>query len=247
MKHSSFRNRLNAARRRRKANQEESGTTVVEGALVFALFFGLVLAVIEFGLFFLFWSTGRNAASESAHEAAVVGSNSSADYVALKSVRKQLNDIGGRLDYFIIYRAKGIKDTVPQSCLDAAEAGKSTGGPNAPHGVFSGGGSTSVETFDWFGSVRPDVACNIYYRRNLDLIPDNENAFVYNPDPAALAATPSLDRNWPGGFRTDWITGPVDYVGIYIQARYYTATGIVPSRIVKHRAIVQIEPKRANR
>jgi hypothetical protein len=233
--------------KRKHDRTSENGAAVTEGALVFLLFFGLILAVIEFGVFFMFWSTGRNAASESAHEAAVVGADSAADFATLRAARTQLNQIGGRLDYFIIYRASSIREEVPAECLAAAEAGKNNLSATAPHGYFqTKDGQTSVEAFDWRTTDRPKIACNVYYRRNVSLaVPNGEAPFRYNVDD--VATTPSLDRFWPGGFRTDWITGPVDYVGIYIQTRYTTLTGIVPSRVVKHRAIVQIEPKRGSR
>jgi Flp pilus assembly protein TadG len=228
----------------REGREREDGAALVEGALVFGIFMSIVLALIEFGIFFMHWSTGRNASSEGAHELAIAGRSSTADYSGIRAVKKQLNTLGGKIDYMIVYRAKNIKDSVPAQCLTAAEAGKSGTDAQAPHGVFvAPDGSPTPETFDWVNK-RATIACNIYYQRNVDLVPASMGAFIY--DRNTVNTNPSLDRYWPGGFRTDWMNGPVDYVGFYMQTTYESVTGIIPTRKVKHNTIIQIEPRRAN-
>jgi Flp pilus assembly protein TadG len=235
-------------RRERRSTPEESGTTVVEGALVFGIFMTLVLAIVEFGNFFLFWSTGRNAASEGGHDLAIAGSAVGADYEAMRQVKSRLNRLGNNVDYVIVYRAKNVNEKVPLECIAQAEANRTVSDPNPqllPTGYFRAGASTDPNTFNWLGNVRPDVACNVYYPRNLSLIPGHKEAFTHNP--STTATTPSLDKFWPGNYRTDWISGPVDYGAVYIQTRYDSLTGIIPTRKVAHRAVVQIEPKKSTR
>lgn len=205
---------------------------------------GIVLALIEFGIFFMHWSTGRNASSEAAHEIAVAGRSSTADYSAIKAVKSQLNNLGGKLDYIIVYRAKNIKDSVPAECLAEAEAGVYGTDASEPHGVFvAPDGSPTPEDFDWVND-RATIACNIYYKRNVALVPASMGSFIY--DRNTVDTNPSLDRFWPGGFRTDWMNGPVDYVGFYMQTQYDSVTGVIPDRKVRHNTVIQIEPRRAN-
>jgi Flp pilus assembly protein TadG len=224
--------------------RQESGAAVVEGALVFGIFMMIILALIEFGFFFIFWSTGRNGASEAAHEVAIGGKANFADYSALYASRNQLKRTGKALEFIIIYRAKNIKDVVPPACVAAAVAGSSSPA-TTPVGVFDPGSMAgNPETFPWKTAV-PAVACNIYYSRSIDLIPDQKLAFDYS----VLKATngnPGLSRFWPSIQRRDSLNGPVDFVGIYIRSTYNSLTGIVPTRKVNHNAIVQIEPRSTN-
>jgi TadE-like protein len=228
---------------------DERGAAVVEGALVFGIFVMLIFGLMEFGLFFMFWSTGRNGTSEVAHEVAVAGRSNLADYSGLMSVRSQARTLKGRLRYIVVFRADSIKAPIPPECLAEAES-KITDGSAAttPHGYFFGEASgDTVETFNW-DQKRPKVACNIYYPKNIELLPTGKNSFIYERPCAtncpAIAVLPSLDKFWPGGLRTDWINGPVDYVGVYTSTQYTSVTGIISSRKVTHLSKIQIEPRR---
>jgi TadE-like protein len=238
--------RSRARRKAARRTRSESGAAVVEGAMIFGLFFFLLFAIIEFGLFFMSWNTGRNAATEAAHQAAIVGKASDADYAALLAVRGNLERLGPEFDYMIVFRANGIKDQVPQACVAAAEAGRGVTDPFVPTGVFQfsdGTGPKTVETFNWSDNPRPEVACNVYYRRHLTL-PDG--AFRYDRDNVdKVPSEPSLDRFWPGGFRVDRMNGPVDFLGIHIATTYGTATGLLSNRRFVHTSIIQIESRRA--
>jgi hypothetical protein len=236
-----------AGQRLGRRKQEESGAVAVEGALVFGIFALLIFGIIEFGLFFMFWSTGRSATTEAAHELGVNGTEALADRNALFEVRNQLRRIENNIEYVIVYRAQTILDPVPNKCIEAAELGKidPDQDPTKPHGYFKAGAETDPRSFDWADAeVRPDVACNVYFTRNLQILDDNPEAFITNlnePD------GDGLDAFWPSSKRTDWITGPVDYGVVYVKTTYKTVSGIVPTRSVTHRAVVQIEPKKANR
>jgi hypothetical protein len=234
---------------RSENKRSEIGAAIVEGALVFGIFVMIIFAIIEFGFFFMFWSNGRNGASEAAHELAIAGKSNNSDYSGLYAARSQLKQAGGAMDYFIVYRAKNIKSTVPQQCLDAAESGRSA--PLlTPVGFFDPGianagkpieSATDGVGFPWDTAV-PNVACNIYYPRTLSLM-NEKDAFEYNLLKATTLNDPGLSRFWPSTRRRDSLNGPVDFVGVYIQTSYHSMTGIVPSRKVNHNAVVQIEPR----
>jgi TadE-like protein len=229
---------------KRVMKRSESGAAIVEGALVFGIFVMIIFAIIEFGFFFMFWSTGRNGASEAAHEIAIAGKANFADYAGLEAARTQLKRTGKSIDFIIIYRAKNIKDVVPPSCV--AEAVSKAGGSNlTPVGVFNPSPNAGTpETFPWKTAV-PAVACNIYYPSSLDLIPDGKLAFDYSSVKVA-AGTPGLSSFWPATKRRDSLNGPVDFAGLYIRCTYNSLTGIVPTRKVNHNAIVQLEPRSTN-
>jgi Flp pilus assembly protein TadG len=236
--------------RQRADAHAERGTAVVEGALVFGIFMSLILGVVEFGVFFMFWSTGRNAAAEGGHELAIGGSSVTSDYDTLRGMRSQLARMGDAVDYVIIYRAKNINSPVPAECITQAELGKVDTSPTAaftPYGVFQATGwGSDPAGFAWKGAVRPTIACNVYYPRNFAILKTNKAVFSTNLS-APVGSPQGLDKFWPGAARTDWITGPVDYAAIYIKTSYTTLTGIVATRSVTHRSVVPIEPKKSSR
>lgn len=223
--------------------EAENGSAVVEGAMIFGLFFFLIFAIIEFGMFFMAWTTGRNAATESAHEAAVAGADGRSDFYAMDAVRANLNRLGGSLDYLIVYRAKSIKATAPIECINEAESKRTVSATAQldPVGVFiDNNGGSNVELFNWSGSARPKVACNIYYRRHLALI---KESFGYDKLAIEAGNPPSADRYWPANKRIDKLIGPVDLLGIHVSQSYASTTGIIPSRRLNHDAVIQIESR----
>ncbi len=229
----------------RPDRQAEDGSAIVEGAMVFGLFFFLIFAIIEFGLFFVSWSTGRNAATEAAHEAAVSGTDSKADFSAINTVRNQLTQMRGSLDYVIIYRAKSITDRPPVECVNEAEAKRIVppGDELKPVGVFiDDAGLQNVEAFIWTDVPRPRVACNIYYARHLALV---DTDFGYNKAAIEGGSTPSADRFWPAPNRVDKLIGPVDLLGVQVSQTYKSATGMIPTRRLRHNSIIQIESRTA--
>jgi hypothetical protein len=239
--------RARAARRAKRS--DESGTTVVEGALIFSIFLMLVMAVLEFGFFFMFWSTGRSTVTEGGHELGIGGSSALSDYDALKGIRTPILRLGDKVNYIIVYRAKNISTPVPPECITAAEAGLADTSALAaftPYGYFSAPGESDPQNFNWFGPVRPSVACNVYFPRTYDILKTHKSSFITNLNPLP-GDVDGLDKFWPGAARTDWISGPIDYAGIYVNTTYRSMTGIIPSRTVSHRSIVPIEPKKSTR
>jgi Flp pilus assembly protein TadG len=243
---------------RRGLRDAERGATVVEAALVTPLFVFILFALVELGPLFQQWSTGKNAATEGGRMGATAGSSVTADWETFRELRNSLTKLGGNLDYAIIFRAGQIRDDVPQECIAAAEANRQTA-LTTPVGVFQADASSpvitdhtnhAVEDFDWNSGTPPRIACTVLYQRHFQGI-TSSIPFVY--DRAKVLATApdtpeySLNRFWPSQFRVDYLNGPQDYVGIYVQSRYYGPTGILKTRVLKNTSINQIEPKRASR
>lgn len=244
--------------RARWRSRREAGATMVEAALVTPLFMLIIFAVIELGPMFQQWSTGKYGANDAARAAAAGGSSVTADWDMFRVLRNSVTKLGGNLDYVIIYRAGGIDDDVPQACIDAAEAGR--GAPDSqPVGAFratvassviTDHTDTSVETFDWTAGTAPAIACWVLYQRQFQTITSSV-AFTYDKT-RVLAVAPdtpsySLNRFWPSQNRVDVLSGPQDYVGIYVQSQYFSPTGVVRQRTLRNTSISQIEPKRASR
>jgi TadE-like protein len=234
--------------KKRKAQQAESGAAIVEGALVFGLFIFLLLAMIEFGLYFMSWSSGRNATTEGAHKASISGRASEADYTAVRAMRQELKTIRGQLKYVIIFKAESVSDVVPPQCVAEAEAKQTDLLPvDKAHGVFlEASGVNDPDKFDWNSkTLRPTVACNIYYPNQIFDLPIG--AFIYTrPKLSSDPASTALDRFWPGQYRIDRMTGPVDFLGIYVSTKYTSATGLLGTRPIDHSATIQIESRSVN-
>jgi TadE-like protein len=233
---------------RRKQHNEESGAAIVEGALVFGLFMFIILALIEFGLYFMSWSTGRNATTEGAHHAAVSGRSADADYGALHAMREQLKSSNG-VRFVIIYHANTVSDKVPSECLAEAEARINDNVLTKAHGVFTEpSGVNDPDTYDWNDRTqRPLIACNIYYPYQIMAAnQSNLGAFIYVRPSAGDPASTSLDRFWPGEYRIDRMNGPVDFLGVYTSAYYKSATGLLGTRPLVHNSIIQIESRSVN-
>ena len=161
-----------------------------------------------------------------------------------------------------LIRAGSVKDEVPSACVTAADAGKGAA-LLTPVGAFQATATSpivtdytshAVEDFDWNSGTPPSIACTVFYQRQL-LSLKNSGPFVYDrakvlATPPTVQATPpeySLNRFWPGQFRVDYLNGPQDYVGVYVQSHYDGPTGLLTARTLKSISINQIEPKRATR
>jgi hypothetical protein len=219
---------------------------VVETALIAPLLFFIIFMIIETGPLFLLWSSDKHAAQEGARMATVAGQTSTADYNILKAMTAPLAAVGNRLDYVIVYRAKDLYDPVPPECITEANAALAANYPaTKPVGYFrrsavDGGqimtttspDQTAFAGFDWT-KKRPEVACNVYRFNQLTMA---EGYFQYS------ATGPlSLDRFWPASKRNDTIAVKQDYAGVYVQSKYTSMTGIIPSRVVKHTYVGVIE------
>lgn len=243
------RSRLRAVLSPRRARSlREDGAAVVEAAMVTPLFLLIIFGIMELGPTFFEWSSGKNAVHDGVRLSSAVASSSTADYETVRSMRNSLKNLGDKLDYIIVYKAKNFRDPVPAQCVAQAEAHQNDAGTD-PVGFFSADAGSTVENYAW-GSIRPAsapamVACNVYYRRMFTL-PVSD--WVYDRD-NALANPPilSLDRFWPGSVRVDYQSGPQDYVGIFVQSRHASATGVIRDRDLRNSAVIRIEPSRATK
>jgi Flp pilus assembly protein TadG len=250
-----WRGRLSLLQSRRRS---EDGATVVEAAFVTPLFVFILFALVELGPFFQQWSSSKNGAAEGGRMATAAGTSERADYDLLVEMRNSLRAVGKNLDYVIVFRAKTIKDNVPQSCVDAAEAGR-WAATATPVGAFQASKtspivtdytSTAIESFSWGGASAPNLACFVLYQRHFDEV-RTPGPFTY--ERARVVAVPpeipvySLNRFWPSQYRIDYLNGPQDYVGVYVQSSYYSPTGILQSRKIRTTSVNQIEPKTTDR
>ena len=238
----------------RRLDRRQRGATVVEAALVTLPFITIIFMVMEFGTMFLEWSSGKNAASEGVRLESIVGDGDNADYDTVRAMRNSLKNLGTKLDYVIVYKAKNLKDKVPTACTDLATARKNDLDTD-PVGLFVSDAGMTVENYPWGSPVAPPVqtACNIYFSRMFDL-PNIPN-WKYDRD-KAIATPPefSLDRFWPGRYRVAYLSGPQDFVGVYVQSSHRSVTGLFPHlgtdakpRIIRNSGIVRIEPSRATK
>jgi hypothetical protein len=243
---------------RRARHHNETGATVVEAAFVTPLFVFILFALVELGPFFQQWSSSKNGAAEGGRMATAAGTSERADYDLLVEMRNSLRSVGKNLDYVIVYRAKTIKDNVPQACVDAAEAGRwaPTATPvgafqadkNAP--IVTDHTNTAIESFNWGGTSAPSLACFVLYQRHFNEI-RTPGPFTY--ERARVIAVPpdlpvySLNRFWPSQYRIDYLNGPQDYVGVHVQSTYYSPTGILGTRKIRSTSVNQIEPKTTDR
>lgn len=240
------------------APRNERGATVLESALVTPLFVFILLGIMELGPLFSQWSTGKNGALEGGRVAQAAGASVTADWETFQELKDSLPKLGSRLDFAIIFRAGSVKDEVPAECVAAAVSGRGAA-LLTPVGAFQATATSpvvtdytshAVEDFDWNSGTPPSIACTVIYQRQL-LTLKNSGPFIY--DRAKVLAAPptppeySLNRFWPGQLRVDYLNGPQDYVGIYIQSHYEGPTGLLTARTLKSISINQIEPKRATR
>jgi len=217
--------------------------------MVTPLFLMIIFGIMELGPTFFEWSSGKSAANDGARLESAVASSGTADYDSIRTMRNSLKNLGSKLDYVIVYKAKNLRDTTPPAqCIAQADAHLNDVAVT-PVGYFQADAGSTVENFDW-GAPRaltaPTViACNVYYRRMFDLA---QNAWVYDRN-SALANPPtlSLDRNWPGSVRVDWQSGPQDYLGVFVQSNHKSATGVLRDRKLRNTSVIRIEPSRANK
>lgn len=75
-------------------NKDDRGATLVEAALVYALLFLALFAVVEFGLAFKDWLSVSHAAREGARAGATYGDDPTADIQILRDVERTLAPAG---------------------------------------------------------------------------------------------------------------------------------------------------------
>ncbi len=195
----------------------ERGASAVEAALVAPLFFLFVFAIIEFGVFLFNTDAVANSSRAATREASTWAASPLADYNVLRAANKSLGSLAARVDAVIVFRGTSASSPVPAACV-AQIATTSRGVPGE---------------------------CNIY--RQADLRNLNEANFGWSDLNTVAENLGKWDESWPATRRIEEITGDVspDWVGVYVQARHKSLSGVVPSRKIKRTSLAQIEPQRA--
>jgi Flp pilus assembly protein TadG len=238
---------------RKPSRRNEDGATVVEAALVMPILLLIIFAFFEFGPLFRQWSAVKNSANNAARIASTAGTEVTADYDIVRAVRNLPTD-RRYFNYLIVFRTSDIKRGVPGECLQQARLHQFAS-TNEPVGAFQATAadpvitdfrSEAMENHNW--DTPPLMACSVYYARSFDLPEAN---FIYNKALALANPTTSrqysMNRFWPSQNRVDFMSGPQDYVGLYVETNYPGVTGIVRPRQISETSIYQIEPKRYSR
>ena len=208
--------RISRPSRAEKAVRER-GATVVEAALIAPLFFLFVFAIIEFGVFLFNTDAVANSSRAATREGSTWAASPLADYNVLGAANKSLGSLAARIDAVIVFRGTSASSPVPAACV-AQITTSSRGVPGE---------------------------CNIY--RQADLRTLNEANFGWSDLNTVAENVGKWDESWPATRRIEEITGDVspDWVGVYVQARHKSLSGVVSSRKIKRTSLAQIEPQRA--
>ena len=109
--------------------RDDRGATLVEAALVYALLFLALFAVVEFGLAFKDWLSVSHAAREGARAGATYGNDPAADILVLRDVERTLAPAGiGDGADVRIYPATGAGTGTLYSYAPGTGCGDLTGG-----------------------------------------------------------------------------------------------------------------------
>jgi hypothetical protein len=128
------RRRTGTGRHRRLAGDE--GAALVEAAFITPVFLLLLFGVVEFGGAFRDYLTLSNAVGAGTRQEAIQGANIQADWLTLQSIKKAASAFPlGDINYIVVWKANGPKDTVPAACKTAGQtigtsAAPSTGSCN---------------------------------------------------------------------------------------------------------------------
>jgi hypothetical protein len=207
----------------RRRMRGESGTTLVEAALVVPLLFTVLFGTMEFAWFLKDRMTINNAALDAARELSSSASIAEADFNALRRANKTLSALGKLPEAIVVFKAtatSGAGAKVPAECLTATA--RMQGGIVDVCNVYS-----PINVYDVSGDFDVDAT-----------------DFGHSPlDP--FAPSTKLDRYYPARSRSDR-RSQLEYVGIYIEVDYRPLTGVLNnSRIISATSVVPIESRRA--
>ncbi|MEX2293941.1 MAG: TadE family protein [Acidimicrobiales bacterium] len=222
----------------------ERGAAMVEAVIVLPVLLFLIFAIIEVGGTLRSYSGTASAVRNGGRTASLAAADSMADAQILTKVARHADSMGrDEVQFVVIWHATGPGDPVPAACLPAsytapnsASVGDAGTGPNAmgacsvylapsmPGGAFAMADGNAVEPAAYyFGCAGPS-----------------------DPD-----AWHKLDCNWPPTSR-QVLTSPrgaanphsTDFVGLYVQARHDSYTGVLGSGFtITDQSITLIEPQ----
>ena len=216
------------------------GVTIVEAAFVTPIFFMLIIAVAEIGLYMNNYLAVANTVRAGARSASAAGSDRIADLYLVNSMAQESAALKRSLiDYIVVYDASGFgagpvnegTDDVPDGCL--------AGIPRA--------GQCNVYTPADFNKASAQIAEETRHRKAQELGQAstlNENLIWFGCLTTGPHANNSPDRYWCPTDRDDRYR-TADYVGVYMKIEHTWLSGLFPmDPEISDLSVVRIEPKR---
>ena len=205
---------------------------LVEAAIVIPLLFTMIFGVIEIGSALKSYTSASNAVRAAGRMASVAGNDGSADQLIMSRMAREAAGLGdGEIEYVIIWKATGPGQSVPASCVSAAEAAS---GPNSSSlGVYDGGTGTAGACNVY---VDPDAANGAFDMALGEATNPDPNFYFGCTSPSSPDASHMVDCNWspknrkvvisPRGTPAATALKP-DHLGVYIKASHEYVTGIL--------------------
>ncbi len=135
--------------------RDDRGATLVEAALVYALLFLALFAVVEFGLAFKDWLSVSHAAREGARAGATYGNDPAADIQMLRDVERTLAPAGiGNGMNVRVFKASGPGAGEVYSYAPGTDCGD-----NSPVGASTVGAATGSPVRNRSGTTYHVVPC----------------------------------------------------------------------------------------
>src|SRR3954447_18815452 len=98
----------------------DEGAALIEAAMITPVFMLILFGVLEFGAAFRDYLTLSNTVTAATRQEAIQGSNMQADWLTLQSIKKASGAFSlGDINYIVVWKASGPKDTVPTACKTA--------------------------------------------------------------------------------------------------------------------------------
>jgi Flp pilus assembly protein TadG len=208
--------RVRRALRARRNGDDERGAALVEFAVCLSLIITIAFGVIEFGNAWNEKLEVETAARSGARVGSSLATARLADYGILQATSSVLNDIGlSNVDYVVIYKASNVNGVRQGGCAQ-----------DPPVSV-----STTTSTTN---------PCNVYTGAQLASL--TQTSFTGTTS----CGTTAPDRYWCplGRQNVQGATGGADYIGVYVKAKYKTATGLFKSPFsIASTAVMRLEPK----
>lgn len=210
---------------------------MVEAAIVSPLLMLFLLAVFEYGWLLKDTASVRNATFDAAREASQAGAFFDADYAVLVTAHRSLSVMGGQVDRVIIYRTDQAGGAPPAACVSVGLSAGTTSGQRV------------AETGDNYRGA--EGSCNVYsgelIRSLIAQDPTDARARFGDTSVTGDHTTSSLlDRWYPARARLQSKRSGLEYIGVYVEARYNPIVGVMPTpSILRSQSVIPIEPRQA--
>jgi hypothetical protein len=215
--------------------KNDRGASLVESAIVSAVFILFIFSIIEFGLYFRDYLTVKDATDIAATEASIAGSSvlngRNADYAAVATIRNSTGVLDvNKIEKMIIWKAEpdGPLSSPPQECVASNNSIK----------------GTQVVVED--GKTYP-IYCNVYNLGGIYAIQSGDSSYFVCDEPKIARVDIAEPCGWPIDDRQNEIGSPtIDYVGVYLQTRHEFMTGFFGDGLtISNYSIKRLEVKRS--